>query len=87
MSYIVKSSLSIEPTIVAWNEKEREKLIKEKQEFLKNKEIIIEEDAIISENQAEQIAEEDILDVEAEKIITEKNTTSEKRGRKKVGEE
>ena len=35
MSYIVKSSSGIEPTILPWNEVEKEKLIREKNKYLK----------------------------------------------------
>lgn len=34
MSYIVKSSLDISSTIIPWNERENEKLIKEKKEYI-----------------------------------------------------
>lgn len=37
MPYIVKSSLDIGGKIVAWNEQETNKLIKEKEEYLKQK--------------------------------------------------
>lgn len=38
MPYVVKSSLEIESTIVPWNERETQKLVKEKTEFLEKKE-------------------------------------------------
>lgn len=34
MSYIVKSSLDISSTIIPWNERENERLIKEKKEYI-----------------------------------------------------
>lgn len=37
MPYIVKSSIEVGSTIVPFNERESQKLIKEKQEYLKNK--------------------------------------------------
>lgn len=37
MPYIVKSSLDISGKILPWNETEKEKLIKEKEEFIKAK--------------------------------------------------
>ena len=41
MSYIVKSSLGIEPTILPWNEVEKEKLIREKNKYLKKENKVI----------------------------------------------
>ena len=38
MPYIVKSSLDIGGKIIPWNEREAEKLIKEKEQFFKEKE-------------------------------------------------
>ena len=38
MPYIVKSSLDIGGKIVPWNERETQKLIKDKEQFLKEKE-------------------------------------------------
>lgn len=42
MPYIVKSSLDIGGKIVPWNEKETQKLIKDKERFLKENEKVVE---------------------------------------------
>ena len=42
MPYIVKSSLDIGGKIVPWNEKETQKLIKDKEKFLKENEKVVE---------------------------------------------
>lgn len=51
MPYIVKSSLDIGGKIVPWNEKETQKLIKDKEKFLKENEKVVE----IEEKDVEEI--------------------------------
>lgn len=73
MPHIVKSSLSIEPTIVAWNRAEEKKLIEEKQEYLnqKAKTVVVEEEVIISEKEADKLKNEDIITLEVEEVVAE----------------
>lgn len=63
MSYIVKSSLDISSTIIPWNERENERLIKEKKEY-------------IEKMKKEQEVESE--EVKSEEVKTQNNKTEEK---------
>ena len=63
MSYIVKSSLDISSTIIPWNERENEKLIKEKKEYIEK---MKKEQEVKSE------------EVKSEEVKTQNNKTEEK---------
>ena len=63
MSYIVKSSLDISSTIIPWNERENEKLIKEKKEYIEK----------IKKEQEAKLEE-----VKSEEVKTQNNKTEEK---------
>lgn len=76
MAFIVKSSLSIEPTILSWDKEEEQKLIKEKQEFLKSKEA-----------SEEKIEEKTELKEEVEEQAEEEKTKKNSKKNKKVGDE
>ena len=70
MSYIVKSSLGIEPTILPWNEVEKEKLIREKNKYLKKEnKVIIEKQSVIPEEESKKLKSEDIIELEADEIV------------------
>lgn len=43
MSHIVKSSLEIASTIIPWNERENQRLMKEKKEYLEKEKMLKEE--------------------------------------------
>ena len=72
MPYIVKSSLGVEPTILPWNEVEKEKLIKEKQQFLKE-----------DKNATEKVVEKETKKVKQEDVFAKNNDFKKT---KKVGE-
>lgn len=63
MSYIVKSSLDISSTIIPWNERENERLIKEKKEYIEK---MKKEQEVKSE------------EVKSEEVKTQNNKTEEK---------
>ena len=63
MSYIVKSSLDISSTIIPWNERENERLIKEKKEYIEK---MKKEQEVKSE------------EVKSEEVKTQNNKTDEK---------
>ena len=68
MSYIVKSSLDISSTIIPWNERENERLIKEKKEY-------IEKMKKEQEVKSEEVKSEE---VKSEEVKTQNNKTEEK---------
>ena len=63
MPHIVKSSLDIGGKIIPWNEREIDKLIKEKKEFLKENKV---------EEKKEILKEEKRLEIKKEKPETKK---------------
>ena len=63
MSYIVKSSLDISSTIIPWDERENERLIKEKKEYIEK---MKKEQEVKSE------------EVKSEEVKTQNNKTEEK---------
>jgi hypothetical protein len=87
MPYIVKSSLGIEPTILPWNEVEKEKLIKEKQEYLKKEsKVIVEEKSIIPEEEAEKLEEDKVETIVADEVIIEAEESKTSKKGKKAGD-
>lgn len=81
MPYIVKSTLDILP----WNEVEKQKLIKEKEEYLKKEPVIVEEETDETEteqkvvtNTGETVEEVEGEDVESPVEETEKEIETEK---------
>lgn len=80
MPYIVKSSLEIGSTIIPWSEQERNKLIKEKQEYLKKKvtEQVVAEPEVVNEVHEEEVEPE----TKENKKILKNNKKSQKAGEK-----
>lgn len=74
MPYIVKSSLDIGGKIIPWNEKETNKLIKEKEEFLSRKEELKTTEEIKEEKESEEfkIAKENESDTKKTKTEAKK---------------
>lgn len=54
MSYIVKSSLEIASTIIPWNEKENQRLMKEKKEYLEKEKILKAEKQEVEETEKQE---------------------------------
>lgn len=54
MSYIVKSSLEIASTIIPWNEKENQRLMKEKKEYLEKEKMLKSEEHEVEETEKQE---------------------------------
>lgn len=87
MSYIVKSSLDISSTIIPWNERENEKLIKEKKEYIEKikKEQEVKSEEVKTQNNKTE--EKTVTEAKAVKRNeTKKNDLADEKN-KKAGEE
>lgn len=77
MSYIVKSSLEIASTIIPWNEKENQRLMKEKKEYLEK------EKKLKAKKEVEKHEVKEIEKQEEEKTPVFKNTKKDKKAGEK----
>lgn len=80
MPHIVKSSLGIESTIIPWNEREKQKLIKEKKEYLEKENKEVTEEVIEKRNKLFNEEKEN------KEVIEEKVDFKDTKKKQKVGE-